>query len=462
MDRPIPRWLPVAVFAVIALATLFWVVNGDEALIGPTGSMGDDVYFENIAFHLARGEGIKFDFSNPEWRKPYEEFNEAGQSDWILALECKPGLTTSRSPGFPMMVALIYRIVGRRFVAVRVVNCVVLAAALTWLVMLVFRRFGAIAGWLACLQISLDMFVLRTAGQFMTEALGTAIACALFVCCASLAGCPATGSSTPTADRRRRGWCLVGWLFTGLLFGFGTLVRANLNAWFPLIVAGLFVWIAWRWMAGKELRVLIWPALLFCAGIIVVAAPYWVRNCRVTGGFTPFGTSGSFGLIGGYCDRAWQQFGNWSIEDSVESQRKTMQKEGFADRTLAEQEYWMGQDSVAAAEAWAWENRFKLPALVGMKAISHLGYYRQPLALQVLNGVLFFGALVGCWFARRNFGIWVIVFWTLSLVATSLTWSHFGRYSIPLRPIMHVACAVGTVMLWSRILGLNHQPATTD
>jgi hypothetical protein len=120
-------------------------------------------------------------------------------------------------------------------------------------------------------------------------------------------------------------------------------------------------------------------------------------------------------------------------------------------KSLPEQEYWMGVDSSRRAREWAQENWEKLPLLMLKKAISHLGFYRQPAPLLWINGLMFFGAIVGCYSSRKTLGIWIAAIVALSTVSTMLTWSHYGRYSIPIRPLIHAACAVGTIAFWRLI-----------
>jgi hypothetical protein len=238
----------------------------------------------------------------------------------------------------------------------------------------------------------------------------------------------------------------------GLLFAAGTLVRANLNAWFLIIAGALSITVFIRALSGFRWRDLAVFGTLFCAGVVVICAPWWIRNCLLTGHFSPFGTSGSFGLVGGFCDEAYRDFGNWNLEATLAAQRQAMQVPGFSQMTLAQQEFQMGEESSRQAWNWIAGNRADLPALAGMKVISHLGFYRQPVPIQLLNGLLFLGAFIGCWATWRSTGFWIVAILMLSVVTTSLTWSHYGRYSLPIRPLIHVASAMGTVYFWSAIL----------
>ncbi len=409
MQKPSPQY-SFLIFTILCLVILCWCLVGTESLTGPTGSMGDDVYFENIAYHLERGEGIRFNFTDEQWQKPYADTNVDQQHEWILC-RTENGLTTSRSPGFPMMTAVIYRLFGRKFLLVRCANVLVLALSLTWLITLVHRFHGRLAAVLSLATISADGFVLQTAGRFMTEALGTAIVCAVFSACVLWTHREAQDGRSllqPKDDGQppaSSAYLLCFWLGVGLLFGFGMLVRANLNAWFPLIVAASGVFLLRNYWTGRNCKRLIFGVTAFSIGVLIVAAPYWIRNCSTTGGFTPFGTSGSFGLIGGHCDEAYDDFGNWQLEVSNSTMKITQAKPGFDQLPLAEQELWLAKDSIELSKNWALANGEKMPGLVLMKAISHLGFYRQPFFLQLLNGLLFLGAIFGVISTRRSLGL---------------------------------------------------------
>ncbi len=440
----VPNWFRLLTFALFFAAIAGWIAVSNETFCGSPGRQGDDVYFENIAYHLAKGEGIKYDFTDEHWRRPYHVANQAGQNDWIFYLQVR-GVTTSRSPGFPLLVAGVYKAFGRNWTAVRVVVAMMLAAGLTLLIDCVVKYQGWLAGMLACATLLLDFFILQTAGQFMTEGLGTVVICLLFCAIIHLT------NQSPITSRTKE---ILGWIGVGLIYGLGILVRANLNGWFALIMMSLAAMMLFEICRRRPVNWLTWPAAGFCAGVIVVAGPWWARNCVVTKAFAPFGTSGSFGIVGGYCDAAYANGGNWDPVIVIAAQQQTLGKPGILDKSLAEQEYEMGKDSNHMAQKWISENREKLPLLMFKKAVSHLGFYRHPLPLVYLNALMFFGALIGCYASRKSLGFWVVVFVMLSVVTTMLTWSHYGRYSIPIRPLIHVACAVGTIVFWKFVLGL--------
>lgn len=444
---PIAPWFRLLVFAVLLVAIAFWIDFSDESFRGSPGRQGDDVYFENIAYHLAKGEGIRFDFTDETWRKAYREANPDGVNDWVFHLKVR-GATTSRSPGLPLVAAGIYRLVGRDFLAVRIVLSLSMAAAMTLLVVCVSMRFGWLVGAMATVTLSLDYFLLRTTGQFMTEGPGAILVSLIF--CAIL-------HLTDSQRELSRLGRAIGWTGVGLLYGFGILVRANLNAWLLLAIVGLAGLILIQAIRRRPIAWLVVPAAYFGLGVVIVSGPWWVRNCVVSKAFCPFGTSGSFGLAGGYSDIAFSQWGNWDPQAVDVAQATVLARPGIFSKSLAEQEFEMGIESTRMARQWVSDHSAKVPWLMLYKACSHLGFYRQPAILMWINGLLYFGALLGCAYAWRWFGFWAALIVVLSLVSTMLTWEHFGRYSIPIRPLVHAACAVGTVSFWRMILSARKQ-----
>ena len=440
MSRP-STWFLLTTLLALGTAIGLWGWVGGEPWDAPPGLMGDDVYFENIAWELLQGKGIAFDFGDEDWREPFRQWDRDDRFRWVLYLN-HSGVTTSRSPGFPFVMAAIYRMAGRRFFLVRWFNAIVLWASLATLILMTARWYGQIVAALALGTLSLDFFVLRTASQFMTEALGTAILVWVFISVVRLTRSP------PKSVRR----AIVAWFAVGWLFGFGTLVRANLNAWFLMIVCGIIVASGIQALRRRDWQTIAGYGGCFIIGTLVVTTPWWVRNCYVTGGFAPFGTSGSFGLVGGYCDEAFDDFGNWNLKASVDCQQEAIQQPGFLKKTLAEQEYAMGRLSVQKSITWIRSNLERLPQLMAMKGLSHLGFYRQPLPLEIINGLMLIGALIGIIVFRREIGFWVAIVLTMSILTACITWPHYGRYSLPIRPLVHVASALGTVALWQMLL----------
>ena len=94
-------------------ASFAWFqISPIKSLGEPPGIDRDDVFFDNIAFGLWKGEGIRLDFDNSEWREVYNE-DMTDQNDWIFSISGVRGATTSRAPGYPLLLSYCYQFNGR-------------------------------------------------------------------------------------------------------------------------------------------------------------------------------------------------------------------------------------------------------------------------------------------------------------------------------------------------------------
>ncbi len=439
-------WFGWLAFGLCLTAGVFWSVLSGEALLDPPGRQGDDVFFENIGWQISQGQGLRVDFTDRDWQQAYRRVNLEGQHDWILNFR-QQGVTAAWSPGLPCLVAGVYLLSDRDFLLVRLAIMVLMAAACGWLLLEVARRAGWLAAGIGLATLLLDRFVWQTAGEFMPE--GLMAAAATMLCGGAwLLGSEADPDSI---------WTRLGCFAVGLLFGLATLLGASWGVWLLALTVGLVGWSAVSLLWGRLARAVNRGGVLkmkvaFLLGALLVAAPFWARNCLVTAGFAPFGTGGSMGIVGGYCDGALANFGNLDVSAVRRLKEQTLAEVDVRGMSLGQQEYLIGIQSLAAAREWATANWSKLPQLFGMRVLSHLGFYAQPLELQVANGLILFGAVLGCWSLRRSLGFWIGLLAILSLTTAALTWTQYGRCSIPLRPLLHVACGVGTVYFWSGIL----------
>lgn len=412
-----------------------WIECGSLDAI--PGVQRDDVFYDNIAFNLANGNGYSLDFSNEQWLQLYRDNNAGGNHDWIFDLNAT-GPTATRAPAWPLLMSVVYRTAGRRFDIMRIINIVAMTLGLTFLLCTVYRFCGGVVATFAAVTMALDFAVLRTAGQVMTEAVATAwvafcFALTIIMFCRS-----------PDDDRSPKQY--RSWFLVGIGIGVLSLIRGNANAWIVMIAIAMVALGAFHRGASSSWRFWITRLVLFVLGVAVVAGPWWVRNCQVTGHFEPFGTGGSIGAAGGFSDGALRNLGNWDLATVQAVQQQAGAQHDFSGLTLAEREYRIGLESRGFALEWIIDNPMKLPGLTLGKAFNHLGFGNDfhPAVIAV-NVLLLLGALVG--FGVRDVGRLAGLVLLISLLTTLLTFSHFGRYSIPVRPLLHVSCAIGVVWI---------------
>ncbi|MEM7454430.1 MAG: glycosyltransferase family 39 protein [Planctomycetota bacterium] len=436
-----------AVLAFVAIfgATYYWSgrdLNSFEEMPGP---QKDDVFYDNIAFNIEQRGIFALSFSDIEWQQKYVDKNTDGRYNWIFDIKAD-GETTSRAPAFPYVLAGCYYVFGREWETIRFLNMLILAFGLAFLCATVRRYSGWIAAILATVIICGDLFVMRTGGQIMTEAMATGIFGLMFGCLIRV--------WNNLAERSKPGWR---WFVVGVLFGLSILVRSNLVAWLvQLLVLGVggLIFLAIR---RKGVVPYIQGSALFLFGCVVVCAPWWARNCRATGEFAPLGC-GRLGMIGGYCDESFEDRGNWSLEKTRELQFEIGVSLWDDDRdwTLAETEMETARHSSVRAIQWARDNSAILPQMMLMRVQSHLALHDgMPTYLLALNGLLFFGAILGMLGSWSRFGGWVALVLFLSCATTAMTWAHEGRYSLPIRPVLSACAAIGTVYFWSTVLKLS-------
>lgn len=421
-----------------------WTLPFATDLSSPPGIDRDDVFYDNIAYNLSMGRGFRLDFQDPEWRKVYREHNQSGSYDWVLAIQAK-GLTASRAPAFPALLSVSYRVLGRTWLIPRLLNIAILALGLAIVV------FGAghcmdmpLVPVIAALTLTVDFGVMMFAAKLMTEPLAILSTSFAFVLVLV----------AQQSDRKEA------WFTAGLGLGLGILVRPNLNAWMLMLVvlAGLAVLLG-RGFAENRVK-FITKFGWFLLGVVIVSSPWWVRNCRVANSFEPFGTAGKIGWVGGYCDQALQNNGNWNLEAVRRQQRKSAVENDYSQMELAEKEHWIGADSQSAGFRWMKSNWTQMPRLMFSKAMTHLGFTNEnPLAIWIVNVLLVLSASVGMGLSWQRFGRWATLVLFLSLATTMLTWAHHGRYSIPVRPLIHLGSAVSGAFLlswvWGRVSSLK-------
>ena len=153
-------------------AILVWITFLKPGWGMTPGRGMDDVFYDNIAYNLAAGVGYQLDFQDEVWLEPYVQDNEDGKNDWIKQTTVK-GPTTTRAPGYPFLVSLIYRTIGHNWDAVRVLNAIILALGLACLITAVWSHFGTLAASLLVFTLVFDFGVMAPVGELTTEAVAT-------------------------------------------------------------------------------------------------------------------------------------------------------------------------------------------------------------------------------------------------------------------------------------------------
>lgn len=213
------------------------------------------------------------DFARPEIDAGFHDdwarciaFGEDRSGEWREPHEADPGLSEGlylRPPGYPFLLAIVYRLSGGSPMAAVVVQMILglSSIVLTWCVA---RRLGVAAAGIAAAVMATHWALVFFEGELHAPPLLIALQLGMVL---ALLSARDGGKGAP--------------LLAGILLGLGALTRPNVLA--ELLV--ILPWLAWtrrrRALASGA------PCILFAAGSMLAIAPITVRNVMVTGELVP-------------------------------------------------------------------------------------------------------------------------------------------------------------------------------
>jgi 4-amino-4-deoxy-L-arabinose transferase-like glycosyltransferase len=417
------KWLPVCVFILSFLTFMApHVIRRD---LGAPPEVGDPPNYDAIALRLSQGKGFSVNWDDPTFRAPYLNQDTTGTYSFLYDWHGE-GPTAYRPPLFPLLMAASYRLFGRHFAPVRVMNILFIAMTVGLACWLIARRFGAIPGLLCtALLVFVDYRLRYYASFILTEGLACLLATAML------------WALLRTLETRSRKWAGILGVMTALAF----LDRTIFVFWVPPIAITVFLLTRsrnQRWLGIDSLRL----PFIFAAVFLIVALPWMIRNCVVLHRFEPLGTQGSINLISGYSYKALEFRGVWYNPDGF----------GFFDKlplegkTPIEQERLKADLSRAEAMQWMVRNPLKIPRLAVLKAVNE--WMPQSLLQMVLLGFAAIGFLVLLLQTRYEAAAYFCLLASATL-AIAATYGAGGRFLIPFIPMLAMLASLG---LWSFIL----------
>lgn len=421
-----PIWLfTIIIFLGAAFFYLFpQVLHGSINLPPQTGDGPD---YDSLAVQLSKGNGFTFNWDDPEFLSPYIAHNESGKFNYLFDRH-EIAVTTYRPPLFPVLMAISYRVFGRIFWPIRVFTSLCMALACTIFVIILTRWFGVIPGALGILLLFIAPELDYYASVIMTEALACLVVSMM--------------SWALLRTIENRNWKTVASL--GIITGIGFLTRSVFILWAPVIGAAVLIlarpksasWFCWS--------SLFLPAL-FLASFLIVSGPWMVRNCIVLQDFEPLGTMGSVNLSAGYSDRAFEKRGLWF----------NLNKEGFFDQLERDAsipwEKIMADYSKQEAAKWIFRNPLQVLLLVLFKVKGLWAPYGPkyiPCYVLAILGFLYLYTL------RPREALGLLTLLAACTLAVGVTWFHYGRFLVPVIPILAMLASLG---LWSLILASTEQ-----
>jgi 4-amino-4-deoxy-L-arabinose transferase-like glycosyltransferase len=431
------RWF-LAAFVVIQLALYLpvaFIASGERGRMPPVMDDGPD--YDNIAMQLVRGRGFAVDFTDPEWRRPYEQYNTDGRYSELLARRAR-GPTSYRPPLMPLLLAGTYALFGRSFLAWRLIESMAMAAALALFCSVAWSAFGARVALIAAALMTLSSSYLDYIGYhgLMTETVTVALM-ALLVWGVS---------------RIRDGQSLQPATFCGSIAALLVLCRSFYVAWLPFL-ALLVYWLVRR--AGADRRRAAASALL-CLGLAVAAqVPWWIRNCRLTGAFMPLGTQGGINMYAAYSDLAMLHRGIWWNAPPSEMRLAFARELGHACDGCGEVD--LARAETHGARIWIRRHPADLLPLMWWKTAITWRMLSRSGPINVVLWLALAAPLVVWWrraTLRTEVAGAMMALVLLSVLVVALTWSVGWRFMVPVEPLLAILTALVLVAVVDGVIFL--------
>ena len=376
----------------------------------PPKPIGDGPDYEAIGYGLSQGHGWSTSFSDPQWREVYERSQASNHGlDYSVQLARRGPVVadTNRPPFFPLIISAVYQIAPRGPMAFGIIRiflacCLSIgcAMAVAWGVALAkgmnrdgSTTFSTTVGLSLIAIVYSERNLRNYTTDFLTEPLALLLTHAFLL---------AAWFGTKKGSWR---WAAA----VGALFACMTFCRGVFVLWLPLLVAWL--WYVNTLVVKPAVAERLTPFRWVCVCLLVsvtVCSVWWIRNCCVLGSFHPLGTKGATTLMGGYCDEAFHNGGEWQFAPERELRSRLEAKidhDVATEADLRTLELEMSGQASVQTKAWIASNTGLLPQLIVKRVITEWNPYRGKALLLKLF------ALVGAiWLFRyeRSVLIWLI------------------------------------------------------
>ena len=387
---------------------------------------GDTQDYDMLALSLSKGLGYATQWSDPEWRAPYEvalkETQSEALSDRYQMILSRPGgvqETAYRPPLYPAILAVIYQAFGRDFTLVYALQITALVLVTSLLVHQVWQLCGGACAAAVLIGALLDSGMHMYSAQLMTEVLAVSLLVVQLVLSLSL------------WHRGRR--VVIGILVHGALCTSILLTRNILVVLLPLWVATVVV-VLMRTQLAPRMRAAVFLGWVV---LVLIGPSVWgYRNFRLTGHFLPFGTQGQLNILSGYSDAALQTAGVWRWQTVERASARTvdvMQGMSIRDEAM------LGATFMTQALTWISDNRRELPKLFFDRFLSL--WLRDASYYQIIIGLC---ACIGVCLSWNVPIVWYCVCATaLVTLSVVLTYNDGqGRFLLVAHPFLWVCAAM--------------------
>lgn len=425
-------WLALMVLA----PTHYWVTCRSEWFRSPPKPMGDGSDYENLAYHLAQGQGFMLDYADVNWQYPYR----IDQHNYSLLLSSTQRVkATGRPPLLPLLISGVYVTIGRdptSFAMVRLILATSLAAAGAFSVYLTAKLLAPrCASWetlVGCLATLAFAITHRTLFEYATDFLTEPIAL-LVMQLLVLSAWRASEASRVGQISDLRSY--VPTLVAGALMGVLIMTRSVFVVWLP----GVWVLMFASCSGGFRNR---WRnAWLFVSVAIVVCLPWWIRNMVVLERAMPLGTQGPITMLGGYANESLHSNGDWQLEPIVRLQAELAKTESYQRLTDdTQREIMLAAEASRQVRQWIASNWTYIPRLMLKRIYVHWNPYTGRSGFWKLAIVV---GIVACIAQRQPIAWWLVGTLVISTGVTSALYSTGGRFLVPLYGILYTLAGLG-------------------
>jgi hypothetical protein len=385
---------------------------------------GDSHDYEAIAYNLWKLRGYGYYWSDAGYRAPYEG---AGPYGSLLARQSEYYPTAYRPPALPVMLSVIYAVAGRNFAVWRIVNCAIVAGAVTLAAAISAHFAGLLAAPLCAVLLLQSAQLTRYSQMFMTEGIAAFLVTLL--------------AFTWVANSRTQ-WTIATAARHGLVLGALLAARSIFVVWTPLALLVPPV----RDASGATRP---WLGKAVCAVCcLLVIGPWWMRNIIVTRSFMPTGTQAPLNLLSGFGPRALAYHGLWrSDRETGTEELRALKIDPFS----LEYEVRLGKIRSAIASRWMREH----PSDVLRLMVLHVWQEVRPQRRFSWDWLLPAGVLALLYFRKAPGAAAIGLMLLAQIMSVALTWGAGGRFMVPVQPLLVALVCAMVVAVVARGTGLG-------
>ena len=345
------------------------------------------------------------------------------------------GTQALRPPGYPTLIAAVYRVFGKNLLALRLVEAVLGTLSVALIGLIGTRLFGRRAGLIAAALAALHpVLAFLPATEFPENFAVLLIVLAIGAAFAGL-------------------WQGGGWRWaalSGVLFGVATLTRANIITLLPGFALGA------AFILARERRGWALPVAVCAAALALTLAPWIVRNHQVHGRWAFVSTGGGRQF---WCGNNTQTTGSTLVVPEPDSTMQDVFRHVSSEYAMDAYYYSQGMEFVRAHPARAaqlyvmrFANLFALsPETVSRTFINRWSRWAQGIS----SVVIYLGALLALRRWKREPALWPMVGGIVTFALVNALFFMNLRYRMAFEPCLLLMAGLG----WGSLRGRTDSPA---